>query len=152
MMARHREWRPTRVESLSYDQDTIHAEKACVEMRDFCIAALMFLTGHCGIKGRTHVPVEITHFPIWCTIRTWKELSLQPHAPQALIIQLIGKWAISTWTWVLAIFPFTKPMENPAGCDWINSLNKHASCIANILCIFTKPTPLYSAYSPPSND
>ncbi len=38
---------------LSHDQGTIHAEMVCVEMRNFYMAALMFLTGH-GIKTRTH--------------------------------------------------------------------------------------------------
>ena len=38
---------------LSHDQDTIHAERGCVEMCNFCMAALMFLSGH-GIKARTH--------------------------------------------------------------------------------------------------
>ncbi len=60
---------------LSHDQDTIHAEKGCAEMRDFCMAALMFFTGH-GIKARTHAPAEIVHFPTQCIIRTWKALSL----------------------------------------------------------------------------
>ena len=48
--------------TLSYDQDTIHAEKGCVKMCDFCLAASMFLTGH-GIKAGTHAYVEIAHFP-----------------------------------------------------------------------------------------
>ena len=37
---------------LSHDQDTIHAEKECAEMCDFCMAAMVFLTRH-GIKART---------------------------------------------------------------------------------------------------
>ena len=62
---------------LSHDQDTIHAEKACAEMHDFCMAAVVFLTGH-GIKARTHAHAEITHFLMRGIIRTWKALSLQP--------------------------------------------------------------------------
>ena len=38
----------------SHDQDTIHAEKGCVGMRDFHMAALMFLTGH-GIKAHSQL-------------------------------------------------------------------------------------------------
>ena len=41
---------------LSYDHDTMYAEKGCAEMHDFCMAALMFLTGH-GIKAKTHAHV-----------------------------------------------------------------------------------------------
>ena len=55
--------------ALSHDHDTIHAEKGWVEMCNFHMAALMFLT---GIKARSHVHVEITHFPNRCIIRTWK--------------------------------------------------------------------------------
>ena len=40
-----------RLSVLSYGQDPIHAEKWCVEMCDFCMAALMFHTGH-EIKAR----------------------------------------------------------------------------------------------------
>ena len=78
------------VATLSPDQDTIHEEKGCTDMCDFCMAALMFLTGH-GMKVRTHAHVEIAHSPTWCIIRTWKALCLQPHASQALLIHLGGK-------------------------------------------------------------
>ena len=64
---------------LSHDPDTIHAEKGSAKMCDFCMAAVMFLTGH-GIKARTHAHVEITHFPTQCITRTWKALSLHPRA------------------------------------------------------------------------
>ena len=40
---KHRE--PVAETHLSHDQDTIHAENGCAEMCDFCLAALMFLTG-----------------------------------------------------------------------------------------------------------
>ncbi len=60
---------------LSHDQDAIHVEKGCVEMSDFHMAALMFLTGH-GIKAGTHVHVEITYFSTMCIIRTWEALGL----------------------------------------------------------------------------
>ena len=83
-------------------QDTVHAEKGYVEMLDFHVAALLFLTGH-GIKSRTHACAEITHLPNWCTIRAWKALGLWPRSPQALPIHLIRKCAISAWAWVLAI-------------------------------------------------
>ena len=36
---------------LSHDQETIQEEKGCVEMHDFRMATLMFVTGH-GIKAR----------------------------------------------------------------------------------------------------
>ena len=62
------------IETSSDDQDTIHAEKGCAQMRDFRMAALMFLTGH-GIKPRTHAHAKITHFPTWCIIRTSKTLN-----------------------------------------------------------------------------
>ena len=87
---------------LSHDQDTIHAEMGNVEMRNFRMAALMFLTNH-GIKERAYAHAEITHFPMKCITRTWKELGLQPSTPQALMMHLVGKCAISAWTWVLAI-------------------------------------------------
>ena len=60
---------------LSHDQDTIHAEKGCAEMCDFCMATLMFLTGH-GIMARTYACVEIAHFPMRCIIRTWEAQGL----------------------------------------------------------------------------
>ena len=63
---------------------------------DFHTAALMFHTCH-GIKARAHAHAEITQFSTWCIIRTWKALSLWPHAFQALMMHLIGKCAISTW-------------------------------------------------------
>ena len=85
----------------SVGMDTIHAEKGCMEMRDFHMAGLMFLTGH-EIKARTHAHVEITHFLTQCIIRTWKALGLQPHNSQAGMMHLIGKCVISIWAWVLA--------------------------------------------------
>ena len=72
---------------LSYVQDTIHAEKGCAEMHDFCMAALMFCTGH-GIKAGIHACTEITLFPKKCIIRTWKALSLWPCASQAQMMHL----------------------------------------------------------------
>ena len=44
---------------LSHDQDTIHVEKECAEMCNFCMAALMFLTGH-GIKQEP-MPMQKSH-------------------------------------------------------------------------------------------
>ena len=43
------------------------------------LAALILLKGH-GIKARTNAHAGITHFPNQCIIRTWKSLSLRPHA------------------------------------------------------------------------
>ena len=87
---------------LSHDQDTVHAEKVCAEICDFCMAALMFLTDH-GTKARTHAHVEITYSPTLSIIRMWKALCLWPCASQVLWMLLIGKCTISAWTWVLAI-------------------------------------------------
>ena len=71
-----------------------------MEISDFRMAALMFLTGY-GIKASTHA--EIAHFSTLCIIRTWKALGLWPHGSQALMMHLIGKCAISARAWVLAI-------------------------------------------------
>ena len=38
--------------ALSHDYDTIHAEKACAHMCDFCMTDFMFRTDH-GINART---------------------------------------------------------------------------------------------------
>ena len=65
-------------------------------MIDFCMAALMFLTGH-EIKARTHTCVKIAHFLTQRSIRTWKSLNLQPHASQALVMYLIGKCAFCAY-------------------------------------------------------
>ncbi len=81
---------------------TIHAEKGRAEMHEFCMAALMFLTGH-EIKVRTHAHAKIAHILTSCIIRTLKALGLRPHAFQALVIHLVGKCAISTRAWFLAI-------------------------------------------------
>ena len=74
------------------DQDTILAEKGCLEMLDFRMAALMFLTGH-GIKARTHTHAEIAHFPTRCIIRTRKAPNLRRLASPTLMMHLIGKCA-----------------------------------------------------------
>ena len=58
------------------------------------MAALLLVTGH-GIKATTHACVEIAHFRNWCIIRMWKAVTVQPHASQALIMYVIGKYAIS---------------------------------------------------------
>ncbi len=87
---------------LFHDQNTILAEKGCVEKCDFHMAALMFLTGH-GIKARMHAHAEIAHFPTRCIIRAWEALGLQRCASQVLMMHLIWKCAISTRAWVLAI-------------------------------------------------
>ena len=87
---------------LSHDQDTVHAEKGCVEICGFCMAALMFPTDH-GIKARTHVRAEIAHFPTQCIITNWKAIGLWPRASQALMMLFIGKCVISAWPWGLAI-------------------------------------------------
>ena len=63
------------VQFLSHQQDTVHAEEGCVEIQDFCMAALMFLTSH-GIKVRIHALEEITHVTTLCIIRTWKVLGM----------------------------------------------------------------------------
>ena len=54
-------------------------------------------------KSKNPCPWKITHFPTQCIIRTWKALSLQPHASEALMTHLVGKCVISTWALVLAI-------------------------------------------------
>ena len=51
------------------------------------------------MKARTHVHVEIAHFPPQCIIRTWKALALMMH--------LVGKFAISARTWSLATWDVT---------------------------------------------
>ena len=86
---------------LFHDQDTIHAGKRRAEMQDFCMGVLMFRTGQ-GIKVRTHAYAEIAHFPTWCITGTWKALGLRPCASQAMVIHLVEKCVISTWTWVFA--------------------------------------------------
>ncbi len=53
--------------------------RGCAEMCNFCMAALVFLTGY-GIKARTHAHAEITHFPTLCIIKTWKALDLHAAA------------------------------------------------------------------------
>ena len=78
-------------------------KRVYAEMCDFHMAALMFLTGK-GIKARTHACTVIAHFPTWCIITAWKALGLQPHAPQALMMHLVGKCVIPTRAWVLALF------------------------------------------------
>ena len=103
---------------LSHDQDTIRAEKGCAEMHNFCVAALMFLAGH-GIKARTHAHTEIAHFPTQYIIRTWREISLQPCASQALMVHLIGKCAISTWAWVPAIMSKKIKTLQPEKSVWL---------------------------------
>ena len=87
----------------------LHADNGCVEMCDFCMAALMFLRGH-AIKARIHACTEIAYFLTQRIIRTWRALSLWPCAFQALKMHLIGKCAISTHAWVLAIIlpPFVE--------------------------------------------
>ena len=81
---------------LSHDQNTIHAEKGCADMRFH-----MFLTGH-GMKARTRAHVQITHFPTWCIIRTWTALGVWPHASHAFMMHLVGKCASSARAWILA--------------------------------------------------
>ena len=88
---------------LSHDQDTVHAEKGCVEMHDFYMTALMLLTGH-GMKAGILAHAEIAHFPTWCITRTWNALGLRPCASQALMMHLVGKCTICRRAWVLAIF------------------------------------------------
>ena len=86
----------------SHNQDTIHAEKWCVEIHNFCMADLLFFTGH-GVKARTHVHEEIIHFPAQCIIRTWNALDPRPCASQALTMRVHGKCVISAWSWLLAL-------------------------------------------------
>ena len=85
--------------------NTIHAEMGCEELCNLRMAALMLPTGH-GIKSRIRVHVEIAHMSTCCIIRTWKALSQWPRVSQALMMQLIGKCAISVWACVLAICPY----------------------------------------------
>ncbi len=87
---------------LSHDQDMIHGEKGCAVMCNFCMAALMFLTGQV-IKAKTHACAKIAYFPTRYIIRTWKALSLSSCASQAQTVHLIGKCVISAQAWVLAI-------------------------------------------------
>ncbi len=96
-------------------------QKGRAEMRGFCMAALMFLTGHV-IKARTHARAEIAHFRTQCNIRNWKALmiSLQPCASQALIMHLVGKYAISTWARVLAIKSQGKTDSQNSNTFYIN--------------------------------
>ncbi len=76
---------------LSNDQDTLHTEKECAEIHNFCMTALIFL------------PAEIAHLPKRYIIRTWKAISQLPHVSQALMIHFVGKCAISAWARVPAI-------------------------------------------------
>ncbi len=105
------------------DQDTIHAEKEWVTMCEFCTADLMcliiWIIGH-GIEARTLTRAEITYFPSRCITSAWKAPSQQPHASQALMIHLVGKYAILAWVWVLAIFLIRPPMATggPVVAGW----------------------------------
>ena len=63
-------------------------------MRDFCMGALMFFTGH-GKKETTHAHVEISQL----------SASSEHCASQALMMHLIEKSVISAWVWVFAILP-----------------------------------------------
>ena len=48
-----------------------------MELCNFHMAALMFLTGH-GTKARTHACAEIAQFPTMCIIRTWEARGHRP--------------------------------------------------------------------------
>ena len=72
------------------------------------MAALMFLVGN-GIKASTHTHAEIVHFPTQCVIRTWDARGLWPRASQALMMHLVGKYAISARALVLAIVLIALP-------------------------------------------
>ena len=111
---------------LSHDQDTIHAEKGHAEMHDIHMEALMFLAGH-GIRARTHAHVRITHFPTCCAIRTWKALTLWPRASQALMMHVLGKYAISSSAWVLDISSVLYMHCPTMSRDWPNS-SLHLGC------------------------
>ncbi len=88
---------------LSYhNQDTIHAEKTCMEMHASFMTALMFRTCR-GIEARTSICAEIVHFATQCIFRTRKVRSLRPHATQALMMHLIRKCAISALARIRAI-------------------------------------------------
>ena len=54
-------------------------------MRDFCMAALMFLTGH-RMEARTHGHVEIAHFPTRRIIRAWEARGCRLSAFHILMI------------------------------------------------------------------
>ena len=87
---------------MTHDQDKIHAEMDWAETCNFRMAALMFLTGHVR-KAGTHTHAEVAYFPTQCIISTWKAFGFWPHAFQALMMHLLGKCAIFTFAWVLAI-------------------------------------------------
>ena len=67
--------------------------------------------------------VEIAHFPTRHIIRIWKALSLQPHAPQALMMHLFGKCLISTWAWVLSFIPLSA--RNIKAVMWKSCISAH---------------------------
>ena len=58
-------------------------------MCDFCMAALMLLTGH-GIKARTHTHTEIARFPMWCINRAWEARGCRLGAFQVLMMHRVG--------------------------------------------------------------
>ena len=58
-----------------------------------------------NIIARTHVGAEIAHFRTRCIIRVWEAQGRRPRAFQILMMHLVGKCMISTWTWVLAFIP-----------------------------------------------
>ncbi len=71
---------------LLYPTTKTLAENRSAEMCNFwTIALMLFLTGN-GTKARTHVHVEIAHFPTSFIIRTRKVLGLLPRASQVLMI------------------------------------------------------------------
>ena len=69
------------------------------------------------MKARTHEHAEITHCQNQFIISIWKALGLQHCASHALIMNVFGKCAISTWAWVLAILLHDKHCIAPVASD-----------------------------------
>ena len=86
-------------------------------MHNFCMTALMFLTGH-GKKARTHAHAEVAHLPTRCIIRAWEARGLRLSAFQVLMMHQVGKkCVISTWSWVLALFFYNVEWCIPLAMD-----------------------------------
>ena len=82
---------------LSHDQNTIHAERGCVEMCNFCLAGLIFLMigilGH-EVKARTHTYAEIMHFPMRCIISAWEAWGRRLSVFEVMMMHQAGKCVI----------------------------------------------------------
>ena len=90
---------------LSHHQDTIHAEKGCAEMYNFCMAALMFLTGD-AIKARTLAHVE---FPLGASPAPGRLVACGLVLPRPRWCTSSGNvWFLPTCTSMYAIFDVLK--------------------------------------------